>query len=157
MKAAVIASLVAVLSAAAGATAGSLVTSAQIKDHTIQKRDLAPSLARALNRRARQGVQGIQGEPGPAGPQGPRGEQGPPGFQSIITALGNFVSIPPGQYRTSIATCPAGSKLTGGGWNANDSVLVTRNALLSFGWEVRALNLDDTFSAFLTAYARCAS
>lgn len=57
--------------------AGVLVTSRQIKDRTIQVRDLNPAAVRAL--RGATGPQGPEGPPGPAGPQGPQGHQGPAG------------------------------------------------------------------------------
>jgi hypothetical protein len=57
--------------------AGVLVTSGQIKDRTIQVRDLSPQAVRAL--RGTRGPQGPEGPPGPAGPQGPQGNPGPAG------------------------------------------------------------------------------
>ena len=54
-----IAAVVAVLLGATGATAGSLITSAKIKDGTIQTRDLSASAKRSLK------------SSGPMGPMGP--------------------------------------------------------------------------------------
>ena len=63
-----------------GTAATLLVTSKQIKDRTIQLRDLSPQAVRALRgARGPQGVAGAEGPPGPAGPQGPQGNQGPAG------------------------------------------------------------------------------
>jgi hypothetical protein len=73
--------------------AGKLITSKQIKDGTIQTRDISRTAQNALR-----GQQGPQGDPGPAGPQGdpgPAGPQGDPG--------------PAG----SIVGAPAGGDLTG--------------------------------------------
>ena len=53
------------------AVAGSLITSAQIKDHTIKMVD--------LNNHTVQQLQGQTGDTGPAGPQGPQGPQGDAG------------------------------------------------------------------------------
>jgi hypothetical protein len=57
----------------AGATAGvtTLVTSKQIKDHTIQLNDISKSAAQKL-----QGQQGPAGAAGAVGPQGPKGDPG---------------------------------------------------------------------------------
>jgi hypothetical protein len=53
----------------------SLVTSKQIKDNTIQVRDLAPAAGTALR-----GRRGPAGPPGPTGPRGSTGVTGPPTF-----------------------------------------------------------------------------
>jgi collagen triple helix repeat protein len=76
---AMVVALVALFVALGGtATAATLlVTSQQIKDRTIQVRDISPQALRAL--RGRQGPVGAEGPPGPAGPQGPQGNQGPVG------------------------------------------------------------------------------
>jgi hypothetical protein len=63
--------LVAALSGSA--VAASLITSKQIKDGTIQPRDLSKS--------ARTAIGGASGPAGPAGPVGPKGDKGDPGAQ----------------------------------------------------------------------------
>jgi len=60
-----------------GTAATLLVTSKQIKDGTIQVRDMSRQATRSL--RGAQGPVGAEGPPGPAGPQGPQGNQGPVG------------------------------------------------------------------------------
>lgn len=72
IKNAVAVAVVALLLTATGAVAGSLVTSASIKDGTIQRQDLRPSLLERLSQ------PGPQGPVGPQGPQGPQGEPGTP-------------------------------------------------------------------------------
>lgn len=77
----------------ARAAAARLITSKQIKDGTIQTKDISKTARDALR-----GQKGPQGDPGPAGPQGdpgPTGPQGDPG--------------PAG----SIVGAPAGGDLTG--------------------------------------------
>jgi hypothetical protein len=66
---AVIVSSIVAASASAGVT--TLITSKQIKDGTIQLRDMAPATRGALR--------GIEGPPGVIGPRGLTGLQGPPG------------------------------------------------------------------------------
>lgn len=71
----------------AGATAGSLITSAKIKDGTIKSvdirdetirlRDLSPSVIRFIE--AQQGTPGIDGQPGVNGRDGNSGTEGIPG------------------------------------------------------------------------------
>ncbi len=70
----VVALLALVLVSAGSAVAGSLVTSAQIKDHTIKVVDLKKSTVKALK-----GKKGATGAAGEQGPQGPEGAQGPEG------------------------------------------------------------------------------
>lgn len=74
----------------AGATAGvtTLVTSKQIKDHTIQLSDISSAATRQLQgQRGAQGSVGAKGDTGPvgaagiAGPQGPKGDSGAQGLQ----------------------------------------------------------------------------
>lgn len=83
----VVLALVCVTAATAGVKA--LVTGAQIKDGTIESRDvmngtlrpadLAPGLTASL--RGQRGAQGTAGPQGPAGPKGDPGSQGAPGSQ----------------------------------------------------------------------------
>jgi hypothetical protein len=54
------------------------LTSVDIKDHSLNRIDLAKS---ALPMNGRPGPQGPQGREGPQGPQGPQGAQGPQGQQ----------------------------------------------------------------------------
>ncbi len=73
------------------ATAGSLITSSQIKNVSIQNRDikkgtislnrLTPAAQKAVKRAAQKGATGATGATGAAGPQGPQGTsvQGAPG------------------------------------------------------------------------------
>lgn len=81
----IIAVAVTALVCSAGATAitSALITSAQIKDGTIQLRDLSPSARQALRGergpagdRGERGPQGFAGQTGPMGPVGPAGRDG---------------------------------------------------------------------------------
>jgi hypothetical protein len=59
-----------VLAMTGSAVAGSLITSKQIKDGTIQVKDISKS--------ARKSLKGSRGATGPQGPQGPKGDPGQP-------------------------------------------------------------------------------
>jgi hypothetical protein len=72
MGVALVALFVSLAGNAAAVTA--LVTSKQIKDKTIQLRDIAPAARASLR-----GQQGIQGDPGARGLRGPMGLGGPQG------------------------------------------------------------------------------
>ena len=65
-----------VVGATSGAVADKLITSADIKDHTIKRVDLSKTINNKLRTRARPGAPGPQGEPGPQGPAGPAGPAG---------------------------------------------------------------------------------
>lgn len=81
-----------VLASGGSAVAGSMITSAQIKDRTIQVKDLSKKTVKSLKgKRGPAGAVGAQGEQGEQGPQGPQGEQGPAG-----TARGSALVFPNG-------------------------------------------------------------
>jgi len=66
-----------VMASTGSAVAASLITSKQIKDGTIQTKDLSKKAQKAL--RGKTGPAGLQGAPGPTGPQGALGPEGPQG------------------------------------------------------------------------------
>jgi hypothetical protein len=86
----VIAVVITALVCSAGATAvtSAFITSRDIKDGTIQLRDLSPAARTAL-----------RGERGPAGEQGLQGERGPQGFPGATGPTGP--AGPPGRDGTS--------------------------------------------------------
>jgi hypothetical protein len=86
---AMIVALVALLLAMSGsAVAASLVTSRQIKDGTIQKRDLSKRAIRALRAKSAAGIPGPQGPKGDPGVPGPKGDPGAPGEPGAPGAAG---------------------------------------------------------------------
>jgi hypothetical protein len=72
----ILAAVIAVCSAS-GATAGSLITSKQIKDGTIQTKDLSASARKSLKGAA--GAKGDKGDSGARGVQGAKGDDGSDG------------------------------------------------------------------------------
>jgi hypothetical protein len=72
-----------VISGTASAGVTTLITSRQIKDHTIQMRDISPSAVGQL-----QGQRGAQGDAGSKGDTGAPGAQGVPGSKGDSGALG---------------------------------------------------------------------
>jgi len=121
---------------------------------------------------------GGQGPPGPAGPKGPAGPAGPsglnsPGVVSIVFHANGTTANP--QNGAAEATCPAGAKVLGGGFND-----LTRTALGpprdgsvdevdesepfsnpdgTSGWRVRIVNVPPAggtaATIFFQAYAIC--
>lgn len=134
-----IATAAAVVAGAGGATAQSLITSADIQNGTIRAADLSPSLraqvARARQARpvpGRRGPRGPTGAPGRIGPPGPfaRGVPGPPGrpgssvvgspgpsgasgATKVLVRTASRTTFDPGTY-TLTASCLGGERATGG-------------------------------------------
>jgi hypothetical protein len=70
--------LIALLAALSGsAVAATLITSSQIKDGTIQTKDISKKARTGLKGNA--GPRGVRGDVGPGGPAGPKGDTGDPG------------------------------------------------------------------------------
>ena len=118
MKSAAIAAIVATLVSATSATAAFVVTSANIKNGTIQTEDISAKAKRAL--KGNRGPRGLSGPEGPTGPQGAAGKS-----VTYSNAYSERVSVPPGSFRFVNAICPAGTQLVGGG-HATDRVSLAK-------------------------------
>jgi hypothetical protein len=118
------------------------------------------------------GPQGPQGPQGERGPQGPQGERGPPGPTSTFAVEGTIVFFEGVEGFTSpesVAECPTGSKLTGGGATVSHTPPgVGLQASFPSGneWRARAIvtgisgdeGSDPTvINGVITAYAVCAT
>jgi hypothetical protein len=174
----VIASLALCLSMTGGAIAAShLITGAQIKNGTIQLKDLSARAQAAL--RGQTGPTGAAGPQGPAGPVGPQGApQSPQTFYTYVGAADApeaSVDISPGDIGTAKATCHGFDRLVGGGYRSGPdaSVYESTRVVASAGlasddpsappdqsagesWQVKARN-DGASTVTLTAIAYCAS
>ena len=106
------------------------------------------------------GPAGPQGEPGPEGPTGPTGPQGPASPTNLVIREGP-VSDPGG---TSVASCNAGDRATGGGGTAFGDTPGNNGLRVSFptplvvggtptGWRVVGESQNTTVKAFVV----CAS
>ena len=95
------------------AVAGSLVTSAQIKDRTIQMKDLNKKTIKSLKgKKGKQGVSGAQGVAGEQGEQGIQGTQGPQGEAGTARGVAMIqpngtVSSPRGTFQNLTVVHPA--------------------------------------------------
>lgn len=123
----------AVLFASGGAVAGSLITSADIKDNTVKsidlkdgkavgEADLKPQLAAKVNATSQPGTQGPAGPQGPQGPRGPQGQDGADGADGAsagISAAGSSYDTTwaAGEFSETVETCAAGEYVTGGGYS----------------------------------------
>jgi hypothetical protein len=167
MKTAFIAGIVAAVISAGSATAAFIVTSANIKNGTIQLVDMSAKAKRAL--KGQQGPEGPAGELGPRGEQGQRGEhglqgeQGPPGTSPHYSnAYSEQRIVPAGSFGFVNAICPPDTIVVGGGYateNVGTAKLMPTNAYpVTMGdgrkaWYVVMHNIGNTSEAFwATAY-----
>jgi hypothetical protein len=104
------------------------------------------------------GTAGPQGSQGPAGPQGPQGPAGPTQTLSVQQAFSPEDDIPAGQSGFAVATCPAGTIVSGGGFTvlaSNTSVwTVPENTKSGNGWAVIVYN-ESSEDIKLTVDAEC--
>jgi hypothetical protein len=124
-----VAGLVLVLSAGAGATAALVITGKQIKDGSVTGKDIKNrSLAlRDLKRSTKVKLRGARGATGATGPAGPVGPAGATGLQGLIGAQGlpglpglpglsgfevvtRTVNLPAGGTGSVAGACDAGKK-----------------------------------------------
>ena len=138
-----------VSSVTGGAVAATVITSANIKDGTIQLRDLSPAARATL--KAQRGPRGL---PGAAGSQGVAG-----GFDlsKLSFIQGPQVKVPAnGGLASPLVTCPAGSKAIGGGggFESGGGGVVDDEVPTEFGWMVIVTNPYSVDSS-ANAYAIC--
>jgi len=76
-------------------------------------RQIKPSVLRRLK-----GPRGPQGPAGATGPTGPTGPAGPTAIAAITEVEGPTNTILSGDAESSVATCPAGSRVVSGGGSA---------------------------------------
>ena len=157
MKNAIIAATVAAVVAAASGTAATIVvTSANIKDGTIQTVDLSAKAQRAL--RGQRGLRGAAGAPGAQGvqglpgAQGVPGAQGPPGIQSLRKVLVS-IEVPAGDFKTLTADCPGGETAISGAFAFPAEVWESQQGGGGRGWTVTGFNYDPVpHTLYATAF-----
>lgn len=142
----VAATLALVIATGGTSYAAVVVTSANIKDETVQSRDVRngtlklsdindtaeAQLRGKVGPRGPAGPRGLPGEPGEPGEQGLPGEQGEPGEQGIPGTNGvsglvytrTQVSGTAAAPITAEAACPAGKKVVGGGFSTNAGSMI---------------------------------
>ena len=145
------------------AVAASLITSARIKDGTIQLKDISKKTRTAL--KGQRGPAGAAGATGPQGAQGNPGAAGANGATNVVVRRGTLISVANGASGIVTASCNPGERATGGGnsisglggWQVIESFPTPGTAgSTPTGWRVDATN--NTGSANnLVAIVVCAS
>lgn len=140
------------ITATGSATAASLITGRQIKNHTITTKDISKSTVRSL--RGHDGLDGLDGDQGPQGVQGPAGVNG----GANTTPVEADYSIAPGDIEIYDATCPAGMRAVSGGWftSSADGAFVDQS-YDGTSWSVGADNFDGSIAASVHVIAYCAT
>ena len=111
------------------------------------------------------GAKGSTGATGPGGATGATGATGPVGGFSaanVTEVPGPTVTLTPSSVAGSLATCPAGSVVLGGGYQGTSSPPVDATAaddgpLDNVAWDVVIANNSTTQTAGFTTYAICAA
>jgi hypothetical protein len=146
------------------ATATVLITGKQIKDGSIQLRDLSPKAKLALKgQRGPRGYTGLPGTAGPAGPAGATGAAGPAGGfdpSKLMHVTGNAIAVAPESFGTATATCPSGLSVISGGFHVSAADLAEvdgSHVMEGNSWQVLVYNWDVDFPAEVVPYAVCAA
>lgn len=154
------------------ATAASLITSKQIKDSTITGRDVKNrsltktdfkgSIAGPAGPAGSAGAPGAPGRQGGAGSPGAPGAAGPQGPAGVVTTqevLGPEVASGPSGSSSSVqsssANCPAGTIVTGGGFEVGVRDFIAVAEKSGNGYFVIAVNTAP-FASSVQAQAICA-
>jgi hypothetical protein len=151
MKSAIIAAIVAAIISATAATAAStgLITGAQIKNGSVGLVDLSAKAKSAL-----------KGQRGPAGPAGAAGVQGIQGVAGgfdpakVTYVTGPTRTFASGDIDFVRATCPANTKVLGGGYFSNIMHVAGSQTFDGQNWSVLIDN-DYAFSIDANAFAIC--
>jgi hypothetical protein len=140
------------ISATGGAFAAghALIPGSQIKPHSLPLSALTPGAIAAL-----------RGQRGPTGPQGPAGTNGTFDPSKVVRAIGDPVSVAPGQVMAATVACPPGAVAVGGGGSGGVArltslPLVAPGSSTPGGWAVIADN-DSTVTVQAQATVVCAS
>jgi hypothetical protein len=123
-----------------GASAAGLITSADIKDHTIRSKDIRASVIAALSQPGPKGDTGSTGPTGPAGATGPAGQAGTNGLngKTVLNGSGapdgTLGTVGDFYLDTSVSTL-FGPK-TESGWGAGTSLVGPQGPAGTSGYEM---------------------
>jgi hypothetical protein len=143
-------------SVGSGQLQASAVTGAKVKNGTL-------TAAKFKKGQLPPGPQGPKGDPGPQGLKGDTGDKGDsgapgtPGVSGYSVVVGQANSnLGPGQLGSVVASCPAGKKALGGGFNTSSGVFVSFSGpdASYMHWIVKGQN-SIAVVGFIQAYVIC--
>lgn len=164
-KIAVIASgviAVAALSSTGTAVAGGLITTGQIKDSAItsdkvKNGTLTLKDFKSSERSKLVGPAGATGATGATGPMGAIGPAGASATANSVVVQSPTVTVPAYDIGTVIAFCPAGKKVTGGGYFSSIAIAASSQpSSTGTSWGAVINNSDNSIAVEVWAYAVCA-
>jgi hypothetical protein len=149
LVAVIVAALVVAATASAGATL--VITSANIKNGTIQAVDISAKAKQVL--KGNRGPAGPAGATGSVGPQGAQGAQGIQGIQGSpgLTDVEYVVEVGVEGEGSATARCPEGKYVIGGGGSVSQGFLYRSEPTDNTSWTA---STDPPANA--TAFAVCA-
>ena len=108
------------------------VTAAKVKNGTLTaaKFKAGQLPAGPAGAKGDAGPEGAKGDPGAQGPKGDKGDPGAPGVSGYTTVVGPGTTLAAGAFGGAVASCPAGEKALGGGFNTSKGgVFVSYNGM----------------------------
>lgn len=153
--------MVAALSSTGTAVAGGLITTAQIKDSAITAAKVKNGTLTLKDFKAseRSKLVGTAGATGAAGATGPMGAIGPTGASATanqVVVQSPTVTVAAFDIGTVIAFCPAGKKVTGGGYFSSIAIAASSSPnSTATSWGAVINNFDNSVSVDVWAYAVC--
>ncbi|PKH40653.1 hypothetical protein SAMN05192575_105263 [Nocardioides alpinus] len=151
--------LVAALSSTGTAVAGGLITTAQIKDSAVTTGKVKNGTLTLKDFKAseRSKLVGAPGAPGATGPMGAIGPAGASASASSVVVQSPTVTVAAYDIGTVIAFCPAGKKVTGGGYFSSIAIAASSQPGTSaVSWGAVINNSDNSIPVDVWAYAVCA-
>ena len=151
--------LVAALSSTGTAVAGGLITSAQIKDSAITSPKVKNGTLTLKDFKASERSK-LVGATGATGATGPMGAIGPPGLSASndsVVVQSPTVTVAARDIGTVIAYCPAGKKVTGGGYFSSIAIAASSTpSAAASSWGAVINNTANSIAVDVWAYAVCA-
>jgi hypothetical protein len=150
-----------VSASAATATTAVVITGAQIKDGSIQVKDLSRKARIALRgQRGPRGFAGLDGAPGATGATGATGARGADGGfdpNKVTLRQDEQKSIPAGALETLTATCASGERAISGGWIGATGATFTALPLPASGTYQVTIENYEPYAFTASVYAVCAA
>lgn len=151
--------MVAALSSTGTAVAGGLITTKQIKDSAVNTAKVKNGSLTLKDFKAseRSKLVGATGATGATGPMGAIGPAGLSATANVSVVQSPTVTVPAYDIGSVSAFCPAGKKVTGGGYFSSIAIAASSSPSTSAtSWGAVINNSDNPIAVDVWAYAVCA-